>query len=97
MSKKYSVYVGFTNGAIRHTQNSSSIAWVIYTPMGQVLSSRGVCLRSSSNDISEYSAVIELLDDVISHGIRSLEVNLDSQLVVLELNGMYRIRDLNLL
>ena len=43
MSMESSTFIGFTDGAIRHTQNSSLDAWVIYTPMGQVLSSGGVC------------------------------------------------------
>ena len=68
-------------------------AWVIYTPTGQVLSSGGVCLRPSSNNVVEYSVVIELLRDAISHGVLSLEVRLDSQLVVSQLNGSYRIKD----
>ena len=55
-----SVYIGFANGASRHTQNSASAAWVIYTPTGQVLSLGGVCLRPSLNNVAKYSAVIEL-------------------------------------
>ena len=86
------VYVGFIDGASRHTQNSASVAWVIYTPTGQVLSSGGICLQPSSNNVAEYSVVIELLWDAISHGVLSLEVHLDSQLVVSHLNGLYRIR-----
>ena len=65
--------------------------------MGQVLSSGGVCLRPSSNNIVQYSVIIELLQDAISHGVLSLEVRLDSQLVVSQINGLYRIRDLTLL
>ena len=87
-----SVYIGFTDGASRHTQNSASAAWVIYTPMGQVLSSGGVCLRPYSNNVTEYSVIIELLRDAISHGVLSLEVHLDSQIVVSQLNDLYRIR-----
>ena len=79
---EYSSYIGFADGASCHTQNSASIAWVIYTPTGQVLSSGGVCLWPSSNNVAEYSAVIELLWDAISHGVLSLEVHLDSELVV---------------
>ena len=78
MSMESSVYIGFTDGASRHTQNSTSAAWVIYTPTGQVLSSGGVCLRPSSNNVVEYSVVIELLHDSISHGVHSLEVCLNS-------------------
>ena len=83
MSIESLVYVGFADGASRHTQNSALAAWVIYTLMGQVLSSGGACLWPSSNNIAEYSVMIELLCDSISHGIHSLEAHLDSQLVVL--------------
>ena len=65
-------------GASHHTQHSASAAWVIYTPTGQVLSSGGICLRPSSNNVAEYSTIIELLQDAISHGFISLEVRLDS-------------------
>ena len=87
------IYIGFTDGASRHTQNLASIAWVIYTPTSQVLSSGGVCLQPSSKNVVEYSVVIELLWDAISHGVLSLEVRLDLQLLVSQLNGSYRIRD----
>ena len=79
---KSSIYIGFPDGASCHTQNSTSAAWVIYTPTSQVISSGGVYLRPSSNNVAEYSAVIELLCDAISNGVQSLEVCLDSQLVV---------------
>ena len=78
MSTESSVYIGFADGASCHTQNLASAAWVIYTPMVQVFSSGGVCLWTSLNNVAEYSVVIELLCDAISHGVYSLEVRLDS-------------------
>ena len=89
MLMEYSTYIGFANGVSHHTQHSASAAWVIYTPMGRVLSSGGVCLWPSSNNVAEYSAIIELLRDAILHGVLSLEVHLDSELVVSQLNGLY--------
>ena len=53
-----------------------------------------ICLWPSLRIVVKYSVVIELLRDSISHGVLSLEVHLDSQLVVSQLNGSYRIRDL---
>ena len=97
MSMESSIYIGFTDGASHHTQKSTSATWVIYTRTGQVLSSGGVCLWPSSNNVAEYSVVIELLRDAISHGIHSLEVRLESQLVVSQLNDLYCIRDPTLL
>ena len=73
-----SIYIGFTDGASHHTQNSTLATWVIYTPTGEILSSRGICLRPSSNNVAEYSAIIELLCDSIAHGVHSLEVRIDS-------------------
>ena len=97
MSIESSVYIGFADGASPHTKKISLASWVIYTPMGQVLSSGGVCLQPSLNNVSEYSVIIELLHDAISHGVHSLEVCLDLQLVVSRLNGLYCIRDPTLL
>jgi ribonuclease HI len=93
MSTESSVYLGFVDGASRHTWNLASAAWVIYSPEGLLVSSGGVCLGPSTNNVAEYSIVIEILRDAISHGIQSLEVLLDSQLVVCQLNSHYRVCD----
>jgi ribonuclease HI len=68
-------------------------AWVIFTPGGQLLSSGGICLGDTTNNVVEYSAVIEFLRDALSHGISRLRVYLDAQLVVSQLNGVYRVYD----
>ena len=62
------IYIGFTNGASYHTQNLASASWAIYIPTSQVLSLGGVCLRPSSNNVVEYSAIIDLFHDSISRG-----------------------------
>ena len=91
------MYIGFADGDSYHTQSSASAAWVIYAPMGQILSSGGICLWPSSNNVAEYSVVIELLRDAISHGVLSLEVRLDLKLLVSQLNVLYHVRDPTLL
>ena len=97
MSMDSYVYIGFTDGASRYTQNSALVVWVIYTPIGQVLSLGGVCLWPLSNNVAEYTTIIELLCDSISHGLHSLQVLLDLQLVVSQINGSYCIQDPTLL
>ena len=86
-------YIGFADGAFRSTRNLSSAAWVIYDPHGELVDIQGVCLGCTTNNVAEYSAVIELLAEAINLGIRTLVVNLDSQLVVHQLNGRYSIKD----
>ena len=76
-------FVGFADGASRNTRNLSSAAWVIYNLAGELVKLQGVCLGPATNNITEYSAVLELLTEAVDLGIRELIVYLDSQLVVL--------------
>ena len=93
MSNYSDTYVGYADGASRSTRNLSSAAWAIFDPSGELVSFRGVCIGRSTNNIAEYSALIELLSDTIAHGIRQLIVRLDSQLVILQLSGIYSVRN----
>ena len=68
------MYIGFADGASHHTCNLASVAWVIYSPSGQLVASGGACLGPASNNVDEYSAIIKLLWDALSHGITHLEV-----------------------
>lgn len=87
------VYFGFNDGANRHTRNLDSVAWVIYYPSSQLMMSRGVCIGPDSNNIAKYTTIINLLSEAISYGIDPLVVYLDSQLVVSQLNNIYRVQD----
>jgi ribonuclease HI len=87
-------HIGYADGASRWTQNLSSATWALYTPSHDMLHSSGICLGSETNNQSEYTTVIGLLADAQHHDIRHLSIFLDSQLVVLQLNNVYRIRDL---
>ena len=90
-------YVSFADGACRSTRNLSSTAWVIYDPHGELIDLQGVYLGRTTNNVAEYCAVIELLTEAINLGIRALVVNLDSQLVVHQLNRRYSVRDHHIL
>jgi ribonuclease HI len=92
-----SIYLGFANGASLHMCNMASTAWVIYSPKGQLMSLGGIRLEPSTNNVVEYNIIIDLLFHAISHGVQYLEVLLDSQLVMCQLNGSYRVRDPTLL
>ena len=53
-------FVGFADGASRHTCNLASAAWAIYSPSGQLVP------EGATNNVAEYRAVIEILWDVLS-------------------------------
>ena len=85
-------HIGYTD-ASHWTQNLASAAWDLCTPSHEMLHSSGICLGSAANNQPEYTAVIGLLADAQHHHIRHLSIFLDSQLVVLQLNNVYRVRD----
>jgi ribonuclease HI len=84
-------YIGFVDGVIRSTQNLTSVAWEIYGPTNELISIHGVFFGCATNNIAEYSVVIELLIEAILFGILHLIIRLDSQLVVLQLSIIYSI------
>jgi len=90
-------YVGFADGASRSTCNLSSAAWAIYDPHEELIDLQSICLGRATNNVAEYSAVIELLASAVTFGIRTMVVNLDSQLVVHQLNRRYSVRDQRIL
>ena len=93
ISSESEVFIGFADGASRHTRRLASATWVIFTPRGQLLSSGGICLGDATNNVAEYSAIIGLLCDALSFGISHLWVYVDAQLVVSQLNRVYRVHD----
>ena len=93
MTESLEPFVGYANGASHSMQNISSAAWAIFTPNGELVSFQGICICRSTNNITEYSALIELLSDAISFGINHIILRLDSQLVVLQLTSVYTVRN----
>ena len=78
MSESLEPFIGYADGASRSTQNLSFVAWAIFAPSGDLVSFGGICIGQSTNNIAEYSALIELLSDSISRGICRLIIRLDS-------------------
>jgi len=94
MSNLLESFVGYADGASHSTGNLSFAAWAIFYPSGELVSFRGVCIGRSMNNITEYSALIELLSDAIVHGIHQLFVRLGLQLVILQHTGIYSVWNL---
>jgi ribonuclease HI len=88
----FPIFFGFADGASRHTRNIASTTWVIYH-FDEVVSSEGICLGTTTNNMAEYHVVIGLLTQASSLGISHIIVYLDSQLVVYNLNHIYAIHN----
>ena len=93
MSEYLEPFVGYVDGASCSAQNLSSAAWVISAPNDELVNFQGICIDISTNNIVEYSELIELISDAISFGINRIIIKLDSQLVVLDLTNVYTVRN----
>ena len=62
-------YVGFVDGASHCTRSFSLAAWVIYNPAGELINLQGIFLGQTTNNVAEYSVVVELLTKVVNLGI----------------------------
>jgi len=92
MSTSLELYFGYDDGASYSNRNLSSTTCGIFAPNDGLLSLKGICIGRSTNNIVEYSTMVELLFDAISHGICLLVIRLDSQLMVLQLTNVYSVR-----
>ena len=78
ISESLEPFVGYVDGASRSTQNLSSAVWAIFAPNDELVSLQGIFIGKSTNNIVEYSPLIELLSDAISFGINHIIIRLDS-------------------
>lgn len=86
----------FTDAASRRNPGPASIAYSIQDSSGKILEERGEFIGRNTNNFAEYSAVIAALKAASKHS--SGEVNLfsDSELVVRQLNGKYKVKEKSL-
>jgi ribonuclease HI len=81
-----------TDGASRGNPGPASIGVVIAEPGGRILAEFGEALALTTNNVAEYTAVIRALERAADLGARRAHVKMDSQLVVRQLNGAYRVK-----
>jgi len=81
-----------TDGASRGNPGPASIGVVIAGQDGRVLVEFGEALQPTTNNVAEYTAVVRALERVAELGARRVRMMMDSQLVVRQLNGNYRVK-----
>lgn len=83
----------YCDGASRGNPGPASAAAVAYLPSGEILTSRAKRLGRTTNNIAEYHALILGLLLARDLDVKKVYFKLDSQLVVKQLNGEYRIKN----
>jgi ribonuclease HI len=80
------------DGGSRGNPGPGAAAYVLSDPSGAECEARGLYLGSVTNNVAEYRALIEGLEAAARHGIGYLTVRMDSELVVRQMTGVYRVK-----
>jgi ribonuclease HI len=86
------VHVANIDGASRGNPGPASYAVVLRDPAGQVVLEFAKKLGRETNNVAEYYALLAALDYARSHGITALRVRSDSELLVRQMQGRYRVK-----
>ena len=89
-------YKLFSDGACRGNPGVGGAGAVIMDDRENVIWEGKEYLGHCTNNIAEYRALILGLKNALSHGYKSLEVYLDSELLAKQINGSYRVKNENL-
>ncbi len=85
-----------SDGACRGNPGPSAAGYVIYDGDGQEIYSEGVVLGTLTNNQSEYRALLLGLEAVARLGFRDVEIAMDSELIVRQLEGRYKVKNAGL-
>lgn len=84
------------DGASRGNPGPAAYAVILRAPDGRTLVEFSKPIGRASNNVAEYYALIAALDYAASHRIARLRVESDSELLVRQLQGRYRVRSTEL-
>jgi ribonuclease HI len=82
----------FADGGSRGNPGPAASAAILFGPAGETIEEIGSFLGVTTNNVAEWTALVLGLEAAIRRGIRRLEVRLDSELVVRQLRGEYRVK-----
>jgi ribonuclease HI len=86
----------FADGGSRGNPGPAASAAVLLDPAGELLEEIGAYLGVATNNVAEWTALIIGLEAAANRGIKRLAVRLDSELVVKQLRGEYRVKHVGL-
>ena len=80
------------DGASRGNPGDAGFGVAVEDSKGGSIASLYGFLGTASNNVAEYQALIHALDYAIARGARRVEIFSDSQLVVRQIQGQYRVK-----
>jgi ribonuclease HI len=83
----------YTDGGARGNPGPAAAAFVLEAEDGTVLDARGDAIGTATNNVAEYTALLNGLRRAAELGLTELEVVSDSELMVKQMRGEYKIKN----
>ena len=83
----------WTDGGARGNPGPAAFAYVLEAEDGTTLAAHGEAIGVATNNVAEYSALVAGLRRAAEAGVRELEVRSDSELMVKQMRGEYRVKN----
>ena len=90
MSKKVLI---FTDGGAEPNPGPGAIGVVIQNQQGETIATISRSVGTVTNNQAEYMAVIAALEKALSLGYDDVEMRADSELIVRQINGRYKVKN----
>ncbi len=82
-----------TDGGARGNPGPAAYGYVLETEDGTVLAAHGEPIGVATNNVAEYSALVAGLERALELGVDEVEVVSDSELLVKQMRGEYRVKN----
>jgi len=86
-------YEIFIDGSSRGNPGQAGCGVVIRDEKGVILLEQGYSLGEMTNNAAEYNALIIALEEALALGAKGVNVYADSELLVRQINGQYRVKN----
>jgi len=83
----------YTDGGARGNPGPAAYAYVIEDDAGEVLAQKGETIGVATNNVAEYRGLIAGLEKAAELNVGRLEVLSDSELMVKQMRGEYRVKN----
>jgi len=90
------VFTLYTDGGCQNNPGPGAWAFVLFNHEGRESARGSGKIEQTTNNIAEYRAMIEGLRCAAKHGVKKLRVLSDSQLMVRQMDGSYRVKERSL-
>jgi ribonuclease H / adenosylcobalamin/alpha-ribazole phosphatase len=83
----------WTDGGARGNPGPAAYGYVLETEDGTVLAAHGEAIGQATNNVAEYRALVAGLEKAVELGVEQVEVVSDSELLVKQMRGDYKVKN----